>query len=80
MPVEMIGEIHLRVLARKTSPGTPVDNQIGSYLVDADFLVTADKVIASIAERIGSEGVVPIDQPILVTAENCVSKLIDLII
>lgn len=65
---------------RKTSSGTPVDNQIGSYLVDADFLVTADKVFASIAERIAAEKVVPIARPVLVTVENCVSKLIDLIV
>ena len=59
---------------RKTTPGTPVDNQISSYLVDADILMTADKVFVSIIQRITAEAAVPIAAPILVSAENCASK------
>jgi hypothetical protein len=64
---------------RKTSPGTPVDNQIGSYLVDADILMTADRIFVAIIERIASEAVIPIATPVLVTAENCVQKLIEIL-
>ena len=64
---------------RKTSPGTPVDNQIGSYLVDADILMTADKIFVSIIERIAAEAVVPVATPVLVSVENCVQKLIEIL-
>ena len=60
---------------RKTSPGTPVDNQIGSYLVDADLLVTADKVFSAVVDRIADEAVIRIATSTLVTPQNCVSKL-----
>ena len=62
---------------RKTSPGTPVDNQIGSYLIDADVLMTADKIFFSITQRIAAEGVVPVAEPLLVSPENCVQKLLE---
>lgn len=62
---------------RKTGPGTPVDNQIGSYLADADVLITADKIFFSITQRIGAEGVVPIAEPLLVSPENCIQKLLE---
>jgi hypothetical protein len=62
---------------RKTSPGTPVDNQISSYLVDAGIIITADKVFVSIIQRVAAEELVPIATPILVSIENCVSKLIE---
>ncbi len=64
---------------RKTSPGTPVDNQISSYLVDADLLVTADKVFVSIIQRVTAETVIPIAAPVLVSVENCVQKLIEIL-
>jgi hypothetical protein len=62
---------------RKVSPGTPVDNQIGSYLVDADIFMTADKIFVSIIERIAAEAVVRIATPALVSMENCVQKLVE---
>jgi hypothetical protein len=61
---------------RKTSPGTPVDNQIGSYLLDADLFVTADKVFVSIVQRVANEAVVQIATPVLVSVDNCVTTLI----
>jgi hypothetical protein len=64
---------------RKTSPGTPVDNQIGSYLVEADTFVTADKVFAAIVQRVADEAVVPVASPVLVSVETCVSKLVELL-
>jgi hypothetical protein len=60
---------------RKTSAGTPVDNQIGSYLVDADILVTADKIFDAIVRRLADESVIRVATPLLVTPENCVSEL-----
>ncbi len=64
---------------RKTSAGTPVDNQIGSYLVDADVFVTADKVFYSIVQRIVDESVVQIATPILTSKSSCVSALTTLL-
>jgi hypothetical protein len=64
---------------RKTSPGTPVDNQIGSCLVEADLFVTADKVFVSIVRRVANEAVVQIAIPVLVTRDNCVATLIKLL-
>lgn len=64
---------------RKTSPGTPVDNQIGSYLVDADIFVTADKIFTAIVQRIGDEAVVRIATPVLVSVETCVQTLTELL-
>jgi hypothetical protein len=40
---------------RKTTPGTPVDNQIGSYLADADLFVTGDRAFESLVRRIRAE-------------------------
>jgi hypothetical protein len=60
---------------RKTSAGTPVDNQIGSYLVEADILVTADKIFDAIIRRLADESVIRIATPLLVTPENCVPEL-----
>lgn len=36
---------------RRVSDGTPVDAQLGTYLVDADVVLSADKVFIFIAER-----------------------------
>ena len=40
---------------RRQSDGGPADNQIASYLIDADVLVTADKDLAAVVDRIGRE-------------------------
>lgn len=64
---------------RKTNSGTAVDNQIGSYLVDADVFVTADKVFASIVKRVADEAVVQMAVPVLVSMESCVSTLTNLL-
>lgn len=60
---------------RKTGSGTPVDNQIGSYLVDADLLVTADKVFASIVQRVADEEIVQVATPVLTSVDTCVPML-----
>jgi hypothetical protein len=53
--------------------------QIGSYLVDADLFVTADKVFASIVQRVANEAVMQMAAPVLVSVENCVTTLIKLL-
>ena len=35
----------------KVSDGTPVDCQLGTYLLDVDLFVSADRVLVAIAER-----------------------------
>jgi hypothetical protein len=64
---------------RATSPGSAVDNQIGSYLVDADVFVTADKVFAAIVQRLRTEAPVPIARARLVTSANCAAILAGLV-
>src|SRR6185437_7451713 len=66
-------------VTRKTNQGTPVDNQIGSYRLDADVLVTADRVFHAVVERVVTEAVVPVAVPVLVTVNNCLPKLTDLL-
>jgi hypothetical protein len=65
---------------RKTGPGTPVDNQIGSYLIDADFLVTGDKVFDAIVRRVAGESVAPVARSLLVASSNCISVLEGLLV
>lgn len=35
----------------KVTPGTPADAQLGTYLLEADLMLSADKVFVSIAEK-----------------------------
>ncbi len=35
----------------RVTAGTPADGQLGTYLVDADLMLSADKVLVSIANR-----------------------------
>ncbi|WP_164711169.1 hypothetical protein [Euzebya pacifica] len=37
---------------RKTTAGTPVDAQLANYLLDADALVTADKALVDVVEKV----------------------------
>ncbi len=64
---------------RRTGPGTPVDTQIGSYLVEADVFVTADKAFAATVQRVVDESVIRVASPVLVSADTCVSTLKDLL-
>lgn len=45
---------------RKTNAGTPVDNQITSYLADYDFFVTADRVFVDCIELIRQYSPIPL--------------------
>ena len=46
----------------KVSDGTPVDTQIGTYLVDADVMLSADKVFVRIATRVKEDAPFPLAQ------------------
>jgi hypothetical protein len=59
-------------MTRKTGPGTPVDNQISSYLVDADDLVTGDAAFVSIIERVRGFAPVRVARAARVRAETLV--------
>jgi hypothetical protein len=39
----------------KISDGTPVDSQLGTYLLDVDLFITADRILVGIAERCRAE-------------------------
>ncbi len=45
---------------RKVTPGTPVDNQISTYLVDCDVFVTADRGFAECVELLRPHSPVPL--------------------
>ena len=44
----------------KVSDGTPVDTQIGTYLLDADSMLSADKVFVKIANRVKNDAPFPL--------------------
>lgn len=71
--------LHTLQATRTTSPGTPVDAQIGSYLVDADFFVTADRAFLAITERLRREGRVPVAEPVRATERDALAVLINLL-
>lgn len=37
---------------RRPGPGTPVDNQIGGYLLDCDVAITADRIFADVLDTV----------------------------
>jgi len=49
-------------------------------MTDADVFVTADRGFHAVVERIVKEGAVPVAAPVLVTADNCMPKLTDLLV
>ena len=44
----------------KVSDGTPVDTQIGTYLLDADLMLSADRVFVRIANRVREDAPFPV--------------------
>lgn len=64
---------------RTTNAGTAVDNQIGAYLLDADYFVTGDKTFAAIVERVAQENVVKIARPVRVNTNDCLGALAELL-
>ena len=40
---------------RRTTPGTPGDNQLAGYLVDADKFVTADRGFSDVVRKVASQ-------------------------
>lgn len=51
---------------RKPSPGAPVDNQIGVYLLDCDEMITADRVFESVIDEVRSAAEFPFADVVLV--------------
>ena len=45
---------------QKLSDGTPVDAQIGTYLIDADLMLSADKIFVRIANRVRDDAPFPL--------------------
>jgi hypothetical protein len=41
--------------SRRTTSGTPGDNQLGSYLTEVDVLVTADRAFAEVVQNVASQ-------------------------
>lgn len=52
----------------KVSPGTPGDNQLSSYLTEADLLVSADKTLIRISERVRQDAPFPMAAGLVVPA------------
>jgi hypothetical protein len=55
---------------RKVTPGTPGDNQISTYLLDADVFATADRAFVDIAAMVREAGEFATAKPFLVTSTN----------
>jgi hypothetical protein len=55
---------------RKVTPGTPVDNQIATYLPDADVFVTGDRALAHIIAKVREEAPIGMADPLLLRAED----------
>jgi hypothetical protein len=52
----------------KVTDGTPADNQLGTHLVEADVMLSADKNLVRIAERCREEAPFPMARSFLVAA------------
>lgn len=71
MPRHLIrGTFDYLAALHRVSSGTPVDNQISSYLVDAEVFVTCDKVMAAIVEQIAKMVSFPIAAVRLLPADS----------
>jgi hypothetical protein len=60
----------------RVTDGTPADAQFGSYLVEADLMLTADKVLVNIAERCRKDAPFTIADSRLVKAKEAVDAVI----
>lgn len=65
---------------RTTTNGTPVDNQIATYLPECDAFATADKAFAECVEKVRPHSPIPLGRGCKVPAhESAADALIDLI-
>ncbi len=63
---------------RKTTPGTPVDNQIAMYLPECDVFVTSDKAFAECVEKVRRHSPVQLGRGLCVPANDAaVDAVID---
>lgn len=61
---------------RKVTPGTPGDNQLAAYLVDAHAFLTADRTFVEIVERLRADAEFTIAQPVRVAhAQDMVNEI-----
>lgn len=57
---------------RKTTAGTPVDNQISVYLVDCEHFVSKDKAFIGCVRAVRDVGLVPLAKPVLLTNDRSI--------
>jgi len=55
---------------RKISPGSPGDSQLSAYLLEADYLATADKVFADIIDECAASMPIKIASPVRLVGGN----------
>lgn len=63
----------------RITDGTPVDAQLGSYLVEADLMLTADKLLANIAERCRGDAPFGMAESRFVAPAEAVHTVIDIL-
>jgi hypothetical protein len=56
--------------------GTPGDTQLGTYLVEVDIMLSADKVLVNIANRCRKDAPFTIAESRLVTREEAIGTVI----
>lgn len=67
-----------RQLYRKWTPGTPGDQQLSSYLIDCDYVVSADKAFVDIANVVRAEAPITMARGIRVAGgKEGVAELLD---
>jgi len=64
----------------RVTGGTPVDAQLGTYLLDADLLLSADKILVNIAGRCRQDAPFPIAaSKIVPSAAGAVASVLELL-
>lgn len=61
---------------RKTTPGTPVDNQISLYVVDCEYFVSLDKAFIACVKAVRGAGLVPLATPLLLSHDQSIEDLL----
>jgi hypothetical protein len=63
----------------KVTEGTPGDSQLGTYLVDVDIMLTADRVLANIANRCRKDAPFAVAESMRGTKEEAIGKVMALL-
>lgn len=64
---------------RKTTPGTPVDNQISVYLADSEYFVSMDKAFIDCVQAVRNVGLVPLAKPLSMSYDQPIEQLLEAI-